>query len=232
LIAITAANPTRPESSDLRADKEDERLAITAAGVSAGIYGLSEWQKACYHNSCSTWYCPNWICSAGRIDKALNKKDERAIAITAAGVSAGIYGLSEYQKACYNQGCYAWWCPNWVCSSGRNDAVRANEQNEYQDCLEKAGNNAFPKDIEDCLHMSHMEFIGMGDLMAGCMDEEFTTLEEMETEVAECLGEEIPERVDGEDRFLFSGTVVGATSWYVTCKTSHCASWWCPSSLC
>ena len=69
-INITsAANPTRPESSDLRADKEDERLAITAAGVSAGIYGLSEWQKACYHNSCSTWYCPNWICSAGRIDK-------------------------------------------------------------------------------------------------------------------------------------------------------------------
>ena len=110
--------------------------------------------------------------------------------------------------------------------------MRENEQNEYQDCLEKAGNNAFPKDIEDCLHMSHMEFIGMGDLMAGCMDEEFTTLEEMETEVAECLGEEIPERVDGEDRFLFSGTVVGATSWYVTCKTSHCASWWCPSSLC
>ena len=110
--------------------------------------------------------------------------------------------------------------------------MRANEQNEYQDCLEKAGTNAFPKDIEDCLHMSHMEFIGMGDLMAGCMDEEFTTLEEMETEVAECLGEEIPERVDGEDRLLFSGTVVGATSWYVTCKTSHCASWWCPSSLC
>ena len=56
------------------------------------------------------------------ITLAVNKKDERAIAITAAGVSAGIYGLSEYQKACYNQGCYAWWCPNWVCSSGRNDA--------------------------------------------------------------------------------------------------------------
>jgi hypothetical protein len=180
LITITAANPTRLDSSDLRADKQDER----------------------------------------------------AIAITAAGVSAGIYGLSEYQKACYNQGCYAWWCPNWICSAGRNDEVRANEQNEYQDCLEKAGNNAFPKDIEDCLHMSHMEFVGMGDLMAGCMDEDFTTLEELETEVAECLGEEIPEERDGEGRLLFSTAVTGATSWWVSCKSSHCASWWCPSSLC
>ena len=103
--------------------------------------------------------------------------------------------------------------------------VKANERNEDQDCLEKAGANATPKDIEDCLHMSHIEFIGMGDLMAGCVDDNFSTLEEMETEFAECLGEET-------DRNLWSSAVTSSTAWYVTCKSNHCDYWWCPKSFC
>ena len=110
--------------------------------------------------------------------------------------------------------------------------VEANERNEDQDCLEKAGANATPKDIEDCLHMSHIEFIGMGDLMAGCVDDDFSTLEEMETEFAECLGEEIPEKDAETDRYLWSSAVTSSTAWYVTCKSNHCDYWWCPKSLC
>jgi len=98
---------------------------------------------------------------------------------------------------------------------------------ELENCLEKAGSSE--KAIEDCLHVSDVQFTQIKK-MAKCLDDDFKTFEELETKITECIAAN-PTRIDAEKEEglqFFEGILIGNH----VCKKNNCKWSFCPKGLC
>jgi len=179
---------------------------------------------------------------AGTID-ARNEDDRQF-----GQILGGLFGAYKlYKELCLSTNCQAKvnfasvcqksWCDSQ--NSVRNDEVELTQPKDLQDCLEKAGSSS-QKAIEDCLHVSDVQFAQIKK-MAKCLDGQFKTLEEIQTKITECLAAN-PTRVDSsdlsaekEDRQIVAG--IGAI-WAGTqlsqnlCRDVNCEWKFCPKRWC